>query len=190
MFYINDVELFVVIVLIGIRKMNTNIDIDALYRLHQKELTFFIIRIGLCREVSQELTQESFINLSNQAKKQKVDHPRGLLFRIARNLALDYLKHEKVTNNYAQSNDPSLKKETQTSSVEHVSVLDQRAAIVNQVIDELSPRCREVFIMSKILEKTYAEIASELNISESGVEKHIMKGLLHCKKRLKVLLDE
>jgi DNA-directed RNA polymerase specialized sigma24 family protein len=37
---------------------------------------------------------------------------------------------------------------------------------------------------------SYRDIAMELGISESGVEKHIMKGLLHCRRQMKTLLSE
>ena len=42
--------------------------------------------------------------------------------------------------------------------------------IINQAIDSLPPRCREIFIKSKIEGKKQKEIARELNISIDAVE--------------------
>lgn len=58
-----------------------------------------------------------------------------------------------------------------------------------QVVEELPPRCRDVFILYKIHGMSYKEIATELGISQSGVEKHVTKGLSHCRRKLLALED-
>ncbi|MGZ8226046.1 MAG: RNA polymerase sigma factor [Methylococcaceae bacterium] len=118
-------------------------------------------------------------------QKQIIEHPRCFLFRIARNLALDYLKHKKVTENYSQSQDPTLIPVTESPSLEQLTADTQKLKFLSRVIDHLPARCRQVFIMHNVHCMSYREIASELEISESGVEKHIMKGLLRCRKEMK-----
>ena len=44
-------------------------------------------------------------------------------------------------------------------------------------IDKLPPKCREVFILSKVKGMKYKEIAEELNISTKTIENHMTKAL-------------
>jgi RNA polymerase sigma-70 factor (ECF subfamily) len=78
--------------------------------------------------------------------------------------------------------------EIELPSLEQEAADQQKLAILRGVIDELPPRCRQVFALHNIHGMSYSEIAKDLGISESGVEKHIMKGLQHCRKRMKNLL--
>lgn len=165
-------------------------NIEALYQNHREELRYHLARIVQCQEIAADIIQETFIILSREAQNQTIKHPRGFLFRVASNLAYDYLKHRKVTENYAQSQDPTVVKSVEAPSVEKIAAQNQKLEFMRQVIDELPPRCREAFILHKIYGLSYREIAEQLEISESGVEKHIMKGLLYCRKNLKHLMAE
>ncbi|WP_442497869.1 RNA polymerase sigma factor [Methylobacter sp. sgz302048] len=165
-------------------------NIEALYQQHQDELIYHVFGILHCRDIAADIVQESYIKLSREAERQKIEHPRSLLFRIAHNLALDYLKHAKVTESYAQSEDPALIPATESPSAEQLVSDAQRLHILRQAIAELPLRCRQAFILHNIHGMSYRDIAQALNISESGVEKHIMKGLLHCRKQMKKRLPE
>jgi len=168
--------------------MNISISLESLYTKHKSELVYHVFQILHCQDIAEEIVQESFIKFSLEIKNQIIDHPRCFLFRIARNLALDHLKHQKITDNFAQSEDPVLMAVSESPSPEHLTSAEQRLAILRSVIDELPPRCRHAFTLHNIHGMSYSEIAKQLDISESGVEKHIMKGLLHCRKRMKTLL--
>lgn len=165
-----------------------SITIENLYLKHKSELIYHVFQILHCQDLAEEIVQESFIKFSLELKKQLVEHPRCYLFRIAKNLALDYLKHQKVTDHYAQTQNPALMPVPESPSVEQLASDQQKLDILRSVIAELPPRCRQAFTLHNIHGMSYSEIARELDISESGVEKHIMKGLLHCRKRMKNLL--
>ena len=49
--------------------------------------------------------------------------------------------------------------------------------VILAAVDELPPKCREVFLMQRNEGLAYAEIASRLGISESMVQKHMSKAL-------------
>jgi RNA polymerase sigma-70 factor (ECF subfamily) len=162
------------------------LNIATLYAQHQHELVNHSARITCCRDTAEDITQESFIILFREAKKQHIENPRAFLFRVARNLACDHLKHKKVVEKHAQAHSF----DDVQPSVEQLLSHQQRAAAVKEVICELPPRCRDTFMLHKLNQMSYAEIAQHKGISESGVEKHIMKGLRHCRQRLKLVLAE
>ena len=58
----------------------------------------------------------------------------------------------------------------------------------NIPIDELPPRRREIFNLSRKEQKSYKEIAILLNISEKTVENQISEALKYLKKNITLLL--
>lgn len=162
-------------------------NVEAIYLSHQSELQFHLARIVDCPEIAADLVQESFIIFCREAQKQTIDHPRGFLFRVAKNLAYDHIKHRKVTENYAQANDQSLLPPNDFPSAEKLVSIDERLTAIKRILDQLPLRTQEIFIQNRVYGMTYAEIAKELGISDSAVEKHMAKALLHCRAQFKVL---
>ena len=140
------------------------------------------MRIVKCPEIAQDLVQESYVILARTANQAVIEHPRGFLYRTAGNLALDHLRHHKVVERHIEVE--RLADEPHQHSTEHEVSHAQWQEMLRQVIDELPPRCRDIFILHKLHGLSYKEIALRLEISESAVEKHIIKGLIHCRKRL------
>jgi len=158
------------------------LDLSALYQLYRKELVNYLTRIVYCRETAQDLVQESYLILSRAAAEQAIEQPRGFLYRTANNLALDHLRHNKVVARHVELE--SRDDEPETSSIEQELSDAQWLTLLRQAIDELPPRCRDAFILHKVRGLSYRETAGMLGISESAVEKHIIKGLQHCRRRL------
>lgn len=160
-------------------------NIEAIYLNHQSELKFHLTRIVDCPEIAADLAQESFIIFFREAQKQAIDHPRGFLFRVAKNLAYDHIKHRKVTENYQQTKEQTLPPSSEFPSAEKLVSVDEKLAAVTRILDELPLRTREIFVLNRVYGMTYAETAKELGISDSAVEKHMAKALLHCRKQFK-----
>ena len=59
---------------------------------------------------------------------------------------------------------------------------------IDRLIDELPPRRREIFNLSRKEQKSYKEIAILLNISEKTVENQISEALKYLKKNITLLL--
>ena len=71
---------------------------------------------------------------------------------------------------------------------EQIEANDLRAYI-NQLVEELSPQRQLVFKMSRNDQKSYKEIASELNITEKTVERHINEALKYLRKNIYILMS-
>ncbi|MGZ5050167.1 MAG: RNA polymerase sigma factor [Methylobacter sp.] len=162
-------------------------NVEAIYLDHQSELQLHLARIVDCPEIAAELVQESFIIFFRESKKQTIDHPRGFLFRVAKNLAYDHIKHRKVTENYAQKNDQSVLPDNEFPSAEKLVAIDERLEAIKRILEELPLRTQEIFILNRVYGMTYTEIAKEFAISDSAVEKHMAKALLHCRAQFKTL---
>ncbi|HVJ41565.1 MAG TPA: sigma-70 family RNA polymerase sigma factor [Dongiaceae bacterium] len=104
-------------------------------------------------------------------------NPRNYLYRIAANLAVDHQRHENhgvevcaEPDRVAAVADPAPSPE---SIVAHRGELRQ----LLQAIDRLPPRCREVFLLTKLHGLSYAEVAVRLGISKNTVMVHMTNAL-------------
>ena len=128
-----------------------------------------------------DIAQDTFIRAIRAEKRNDIEFPRAYLYRIARNLSFEFLskKHVKLTN-YIEDcalDDISVP----VADVEKTIAVNERMVRVKEAIADLPPQCQRVFIMHKVYGFKYREIASQLGISMSTVEKHIISGLRKCR---------
>jgi RNA polymerase sigma-70 factor (ECF subfamily) len=116
--------------------------------------------------------------------EQVIANPRALLFRVAANLAVDYLRRDKHQAAHRSAEAIAAAIPDTHPSVETVVFSKQQVVLLKQAIAELSPKCREVFILHKFKHLSYSEIAARLGIARSTVVKHMIKALEHCKRRV------
>jgi RNA polymerase sigma-70 factor (ECF subfamily) len=57
--------------------------------------------------------------------------------------------------------------------------------MLKRALAELSPLCRDSFMLRKLEGLSHPEIAERLGISRSLVEKHIVNAMKHCRVRLR-----
>ncbi|MFR7875132.1 MAG: sigma-70 family RNA polymerase sigma factor [Butyricimonas paravirosa] len=55
---------------------------------------------------------------------------------------------------------------------------------INEAIDQLPPRCKEIFILSRIEHKSHQEIARQLNLSTKTIENQLTIALARLRKEL------
>ena len=64
-------------------------------------------------------------------------------------------------------------------------ILSELEDKIEDIIREMPEECRKVFLLSRYGDKSYAEIADELNISVNTVKYHIKKALSLLREELK-----
>lgn len=141
--------------------------------------------------IAQEMTQDTFVKLWEKSDLLPDDTMfQPLLYRIARNNCLNYLKHLKVTEKY-QKLQVYRKSEVELNIY---ALADESAQLVISVeletkilkiIGSLPPACKKVFELSRMEEKKYSEIADNLGIAVKTVENQIQKALKILRKELK-----
>jgi RNA polymerase sigma-70 factor (ECF subfamily) len=96
---------------------------------------------------------------------------RSYLYTSLYNHCLNIKRHQKVKERHLASN-----KEPTYQIEDGLSRKEDRRQIMGS-LESLPPRCRQIFIMSRLDEKKYAEIAFELRISVKTVEVQMGKAL-------------
>lgn len=135
----------------------------------------------------EDLVQETYVRICALPPGQVVQSPRALLFRIARNLAVDRARQKlaRATDDVADFEPLNVSSE-EAEPDEQVD-LRRRFESFCAAVDSLPPLCRRVFVLRKVYQLSHAEIAQALGVSHSTIEKHVAKGLVRCRDQLRSL---
>lgn len=106
---------------------------------------------------------------------------RAYLLRSVRNRSLNHLRHLKVRRD-TESDVEALY--DAPLAADQPIVAKELAQAVKMALDELPPRCRQVFDLSRVHGLKYAEIAEALDISQKTVEAQMGKALRVLRERL------
>ncbi len=140
---------------------------------------FVYFRIGNT-VVSEDIVQETFIKLWERKSEIKQETVSNLIYTIAGNLAKNHLKHQHVVFNFANKKTEDRFPETPHQVLEQVEFKNK----LEEAIGSLSEAHRTTFLMNRIEQVTYSEIAIRLGISVKTVEKRMSVSLKHLYKKL------
>ncbi len=104
----------------------------------------------------------------------RIDKGRAYLFQVARNLVIDLARREKIIA-YETVVDIDLL--DSGHSLERQ--LDARDEVrrLQAIVETMPIQCRRVFVLRRVYGKSLAEIAEEMGLSVSTIEKHLAKGI-------------
>ncbi len=131
------------------------------------------------RALSEDLAQEVFIRLERLSPDTIVDNPAAYLYRMAANIALDHRRAQSRTlkreAEWVDANGRRMGLEAVDETPSPEDALDARGRLSRllEAIGDLSPQCRRVFVLHKLEGLSHADVAHELGISRSTVEKHM-----------------
>ena len=150
---------------------------------------FLSIRLGIARAVSkivpphevEDIVQETYVRLCHVAKTERIQYPKSYLFKTARNLALDSVRRAESRVNLQW--DEGLVKETVRIGGDEMfeqAASNEEFGHFCEAVRELPVQARRVFVLKKVYGYSQREIAAELGIAESTVEKHIALAVRRC----------
>lgn len=133
---------------------------------------------------AEDLVQEVFIRLVARTRGEAVEDVERYLFRIANNVLISRHRHDTALVRRADAGilDPS--DSADEISPERALIGKQALSALAVAVQGLPPRTREAFVYHRFEEMTYAAIAERMNISASGVEKHIQRAIEHILTRM------
>jgi RNA polymerase sigma-70 factor (ECF subfamily) len=155
------------------------------YNRYWKKLYGFAYRRLKNPTLVEEILQDFFTKI--WIKRQTVNIKSSLalfLFGSVKNEIFDFYRRESTRLSHLQSYKRSFE-ELDNSTEDYLNVADLENAITTQ-IQELPPKCRDVFRLSREQNKSNKEIAAFFGISEKTVENQITKAL----KRIKIGIGE
>jgi RNA polymerase sigma-70 factor (ECF subfamily) len=154
--------------------------IEAIFREHNPSLLRFLQARLASAQDAREVAQEAYVRLLQLDSPGAIGFLRAYLFKTAANLATDRLRHRRVAQ---------LSVEREFFNLDPPSPMDTVAAqqdleVLSAAMDELSPKCREVFMLRRLGNLRTDEIAHRTHIGPRMVRLYIAQALAHCQSRL------
>jgi RNA polymerase sigma-70 factor (ECF subfamily) len=141
------------------------------------QLKRFVSRIVQPDDV-EDIVQETFIKSYEADLKQDIQFTRSYMLKTAKHLALNHIA--KWDNKFSQSleHDNELPVLLKSMQLEDEYTSKERFLLFCRATEQLSSSIRKCFILKKVYGMSQKEIADQMQLSQSTVEKHIAKGLL------------
>jgi RNA polymerase sigma-70 factor (ECF subfamily) len=141
---------------------------------------YFFYKFGN-QVMAEESVQEAFIKLWENCKKVPFAKAKSYLYTVANNISLNKYKHQKVVLKYAKT-EPQQTEDLQ--SPEYKMEEKEFKVKLEKAIQDLSEKQRTAFLLHRIDNRSYKEIAEILNISVKAVEKRMQKALEGMRKQI------
>ena len=148
--------------------------IEQLFRTHYASLCRIVYPIVRDRDAAEDIVQDVFMKIwRNQTALDENQSVKAYLSRAAVNTALNFLEKNQRTTYW----DDSLTDRYGTNATEEDLAYQETERKIAYALEQLPPKCKVVFSLSRFEDMSYAEIAQHLSISVKAVEKHMGKAL-------------
>ena len=157
--------------------------IEAIFIRNRKLLENMLYSIVRCQPTVEDLVQEAYIRFAKASSTQRLKDPQPYLYQIAKNLALDHLRKERVRKAvHALEIDSALLEEIPSASPGPSSVTSHQQKVdqLLNAMQDLPRKRRQILILRRVHGLKIKEIASHMKISESAVEKNLRMAVAHC----------
>ncbi len=162
---------------------------------HGNSLEKFLARKLNSPEDAAEVAQEAFLRMHRMQRPENLDNARAFLFQVANNLAIDQLRRRTLHFRFLNSEKSLLEgsepldSNAIAASPEQILSARQKLSRIYQAVDELPFKVKQAFLLHRHRGLSYQEIANEMEVSVSSVEKYILAALKHCRRRLASLYE-
>jgi RNA polymerase sigma-70 factor (family 1) len=157
-------------------------EFDQLFKDWYDPIRNFIYYKSGNSQVAEDIAQDTFLKVWEKRNNIKMLTAKNLLYKIAMNIYLNRLEHQNVTFKFINSAPTDGTFEAADYELE-MKEFDQR---LQKALAGLDEKKRTVFLMNRIDEFTYAQIADILQISVKAVEKRMEKALSYLREKIDV----
>lgn len=155
----------------------THLPLLHVFQEHERDLRAFMAARLRCPVTAHDLAQELYLKVCALETRFEITHARAYLFRMAANLVIDYQRREQRHGGLLAEAESLLAGTAGSVSPERQVMAQQELRALIAAVEMLPPATRRVFKRNRFDGKTQREIANELGISLTAVEKHIRKAL-------------
>ncbi|WP_342644415.1 RNA polymerase sigma-70 factor [Mucilaginibacter sp. CSA2-8R] len=182
-----DVKILTDLQLLNLIKADHEPAFKELYCRYWKQLYAFAYNRVRSREVAEEIVQDFLTNFwLNRAKLNIQSSFEGYIYTSIKNLVLNYFAREARKSQMLEN--ISVSSSVLDNSTEELIMLHELRLVITREVSQLPVKCRSVFELSRIENKSNKEIAQTLGISEKTVEGHLSKALKRLRLNLNALV--
>jgi len=172
--------------------MTSESRILQLYLAHRSALIGYATQIVGSQARAEDIVQETYLRFVARAEpeassEESIHNPVGYLYRIVRNLALDWGRRSRTTE--PVSDIPETMPAMVSSPEEDVLLRDE-VRLVEKALAKLPDRTRLAFEMHRLYGYTLQETADKLGISVTRVHQMVRSALTQCAQDLDAAAEE
>jgi RNA polymerase sigma factor (sigma-70 family) len=166
------------IIMINVKNGNLS-ELSVLFERYHKKLYNYFLKMGLEREVSQDLTQNLFYRMIKYRSTYKEGFcVKSWIYQMARNLHNDFRNNQKKSDKLiirAETYSKDISEESDTFHEEDYEKLDK-------ALSALSDEQREIIVLSRFQKMKYEEISSLLDQSVPAIKVAVHRAIkqLRC----------
>ncbi|MGY2362770.1 RNA polymerase sigma factor [Pseudomonas azotoformans] len=132
---------------------------------------------------AEDLLQETYLRVTRALSERPIDHLEPFVYQTARNLALDHLRARRIQARTLQEDVPLdvlQNVAAPISTPEDATQAEQMLEALSVSLGQLSARQQQIFILSRLHGCSYQEIADQLEVSLSTVQKELKLIMAIC----------
>ena len=154
---------------------------SSLFNTHFEDLRRYLLYRCGDQDIATDIAQETFMVVW---EKQMIIDPKkvkGLLFKIAGDLFISQYRKQQVAFNFFQTFQPDNKSSTPEDEIN----FQELKKAYDAALKSMPEKQRTVFLMNRIDELKYKEIADHLGLSVKAIEKRMTQALDYLRIHLK-----
>ena len=132
-------------------------------------------------EDANDLAQEALLRMHKFQQSKRLENAQAFLYKTANNLVVDQLRRAKVHDKYLrseiQSGHSNSNHDNFAPSAEQAVSAEQELDRIYSIVEEMPIKVRQAFLLHRGKDLSYPEIAQEMGVSVSMIEKYITQAL-------------
>lgn len=127
-----------------------------------------------------DIVQEAYLRVLKARTAQPIQSAKAFLFKVARHLALDLLRHHRKSPINSVGHLDGLGVIEDRPDAAELASRQEKIRLLAEGISRLPNRCREIFLLHKIQGLSRREVALKLGLSEKTVEVQTARAMDRC----------
>lgn len=165
-----------------------NKDIGAIYNHHVNDLFTYGLYLGFNKDTVKDAIHDVFVKITVESNRLTgISNIKFYLFRSLKNRLLDIHKNQEKYTGLENIDDVLERPFTIQVNVEELMIEKEEQvqikAEIEQMLDSLTPRQREIIYLRYVQEYDYDQIAELLQISVHGCRKLVSKAILSLREK-------
>lgn len=160
-----------------------------IFHAYNARLYPFALKITKSEPAAQDIIQEAFLRLwVHREDVAQMEYPVAWLYKIVSNLALTYLR-KKAAELKRLEQVASLSVPVNVNDTADNINFNELQSLLNEAIEQLPPRRKLIYTLSRQQGMSHKEIASQLGISQHTIKNQMVTALKFIQKYIRQALD-
>lgn len=153
-------------------------ELDEIFRHHHAWLKGRVARHVFCVSEAEDVTSETFLQLTEDGGRTQIREPRAFLSTLAKRILIKLWQRQDLERAYIDTL-IHMPEAHALSPEDHASLIEALCHI-DSALAALPLPVKTAFLLSRLDGMTYPQIAQHMGISLATVERHMKRALLQC----------